>query len=74
MVEGSRGPKKARGASFLLYPLLARRLRLSLLGLFPARPLLSALSLFLVLHRFHGSHPQILFAQDPSVAFVLTTE
>lgn len=48
MAEGSKGPKKARGASFLLHPLLARCLRLSLLSLFPDRPLLSALSLFLV--------------------------
>lgn len=48
MAEGSRGPKKARGASFLLHPLLARCFRLSLLSLFPDCPLLSALSLFLV--------------------------
>lgn len=48
MAEGRRDLKKARGASFLLHPLLAPCLRLSLLSLFPDRPLLSALSLFLV--------------------------
>lgn len=75
---GRRDPRKAGVASFLLHPLLALCLRLSLLSGFPDGPLLSAL--FQPLHCLHANHPQMvfclyhLFDPEPSMVFVLTKE
>lgn len=70
--------RKAGVASFLLHPLLAPCLRLSLFSEFPDCPLLSAF--FPPLHCLHTNHPQMvsclyhLFAPEPPMVFVLTKE